>query len=70
MVFICGRNPKVSKETLEGFQNNPHFEIRYWNSLFDRTRKVYDHYRSVLEGSVDEPGFKQKRPRCSEPAHF
>jgi hypothetical protein len=60
MVFICGRDPKVSKETLEGFENNPHFEIRHWSSLFDRTRKIYEHYRAVLEGSVNDPGFKVK----------
>ena len=60
MVFICGREPKVAKTTLETFLNNPHYEIRYWNSLFGRTRQTYEHYRAVLEGSVGSPNFLGK----------
>lgn len=60
MVFICGRDPKISKQALEAFETNPYYEIRYWNQVFGRTRSVYEHYRAVLEGSVNDPAFKAK----------
>jgi hypothetical protein len=60
MVFVCGREPKISKQALEGFANNPHYEIRYWHQLFSKTRKVYEHYRAILEGSVADPSFVAK----------
>jgi hypothetical protein len=60
MVFICGREPKISRQSLDGFANNPHYEIRYWHQLFSKTRKVYEHYRAVLEGSVTDPAFAAK----------
>src|SRR5205085_2670497 len=46
--------------SLEGFNKNPHFDIRYWNTVFGRTRKIYEHYRAVLEGAVNDPGFRVK----------
>jgi len=60
MVFICGRDPKISKQQLESFESDPHYEIRYWHQLFERTRKTYEHYRVILEGSVNQPGFAAK----------
>lgn len=66
MVFICGREPQVDKEILEGFEKNPRFEIREWNGLFERTRRTYEHYRAVLEGAVDDPGFGVKTREVAE----
>jgi hypothetical protein len=60
MVFICGRAPDITTTSREGFDKNPHYEIRYWSTLFEQTRKIYEHYRAVLEGSVNEPGFRAK----------
>lgn len=60
MVFICGRDPQISQQAREGFDKNPYFEIRFWNSVFERTRQTYDHYRAVLECSVSDPNFKAK----------
>jgi hypothetical protein len=60
MVFICGRDPQISKQAREGFDKNPYFEIRFWNNVFERTRQTYDHYRAVLECSVSDPQFKAK----------
>jgi hypothetical protein len=60
MVFICGREPKISRQQLEGLQARPDFEIRCWNDLFRKTRSVYEHYRAVLEGAVDNPAFAAK----------
>jgi hypothetical protein len=60
MVFICGKVPKISPTSLKGFENNPNYEIRYWNQLFVRTRRLYEHYRAVLEGSVGDPAFAAK----------
>ncbi|NJM54632.1 MAG: hypothetical protein HC841_00710 [Verrucomicrobiae bacterium] len=60
MVFICGRNPQVSDQTMKGFQENPHFELRFWNKVFERTKSTYIHYRAILEGSVSSPDFVAK----------
>jgi hypothetical protein len=60
MVFICGREPQISPQARDGFDKNPHFEIRFWNRIFERTRRTYEHYRAVLEGSVSDPNFKAK----------
>jgi len=59
-VFICGRTPKVAAQSLEDLKRTPNFEIRFWHELFKRTRSIYEHYRAVLEGSVDEPSFLAK----------
>jgi len=60
LVFICGKRPNVSEQQMKRLKATPDFEIRYWNELFGRTRCVYEHYRAVLEGTVDEPGFGAK----------
>ena len=60
MLFIHGRDVKVSPEVLSTFEQNPNFEMREWNRLFERTRRTYEHYRAVLEGSVDDPNFAIK----------
>ncbi len=60
MVFIYGRDIKVSKDVLPTFTNNPNFEMREWNRLFEHTRRRYEHYRAVLEGSVGDPNFAIK----------
>lgn len=61
MIFICGREVKVSKEILEGYERSSNFEIRNWNRLFEHTRRTYKHYRAVLEGAVDDPDFAAKQ---------
>jgi hypothetical protein len=60
MVFICGSEPNMSEQARRRFKEMPDYEIRHWNTLFDRTRQVYEHYRAVLEGSVSDPAFKAK----------
>ncbi len=60
MVFICGSDPNIGKQSRDRFDAMSDYEIRYWSTLFDRTRQVYSHYRAVLEGSVSDPGFKIK----------
>lgn len=60
MGYICGRNPQISQQAREGFEKNPYFEIRFWNQVFARTRLTYDHYRAVLECSVNDPSFVAK----------
>ena len=70
MVFICGREPKISKQQLEGLQARPDFEIRCWNELFRKTRGVYEHYRAVLEGAVDNPGFAAKEAEVARTRHL
>jgi hypothetical protein len=60
MVFICGREPKISRVSLETFKSNAHYEIRHWHQLFSKTKSLYEHYRDLLEGSVDNPGFAAK----------
>ena len=59
MVFICGRDVKVAPGILESFEHNPNFEIRPWQ-LSSMTRNTYEHYRSLLEGSVGTSGFAAK----------
>ena len=65
MVFICGRQPQVDRDIL-GIFDNPQFERRSWNSLFERTRRTYEHYQAVLQGAVDDPGFGAKEREVAE----
>lgn len=60
-VFICGREPMMAPDLLEGIKKDPNFELREWSSLFRKTRDLYEHYRVLLEGSVAQPGFTAKK---------
>lgn len=61
MVFICGRDIKVGDDVRKTFDSNTSFEIRLWSTLFDQTRERYEHYRAVLEGTVEHRDFITKQ---------
>jgi len=60
MVFIGGREVSVTEYVKRGYDENPNFEFRLWSSLFDTTRERYEHYRAVLEGTVEHRDFDAK----------
>lgn len=70
MLFIHGRDVKVSPAVLSTFEQNPNFEMREWNRLFERTRRTYEHYRAVLEGSVEDPNFAIKEEEVRRTRHL
>ncbi len=56
-VFVCGRDPKINKDTLRNWETRSDGEIRYWGQLFGRTQRIYEHYRAVLDRAVTHKDF-------------
>ena len=57
MVLICGPVLNVSNATSRTWKNAEDREVRLWSDLFDRTKSVYEHYRSILERNITDPDF-------------
>ena len=57
MVLICGPVFNVIKTTRRAWENAEDREVRFWSDLFDRTKSVYEHYRSILERNITDPDF-------------
>lgn len=57
MVLICGPGLNVSEAQSRIWQNSDDREVRFWSELFDKTKSVYEHYRSILERNITHPDF-------------
>lgn len=59
MVLICGPRLNVIDSTSKTWEDAEDREVRLWSELFDRTKSVYEHYRSILERNITDPGFAE-----------
>ena len=59
MIMICGGEPAVSEETRKSWRERDDGDILNWHEIW-KTRRYYEHYRSVLEGDVDDNNFTTK----------
>ncbi|QDT36811.1 ATP-binding protein [Stratiformator vulcanicus] len=57
MVLVCGRNPKITPSELKLWEREENREIRFWNSICEKTKRTYSHYRALLESDIDHPDF-------------
>jgi hypothetical protein len=61
MVLVCGSAPALKPNQLQAWAERPDGEIIMWKDIYQRTKQYYEHYRAVLEGDVEAPGFNGKR---------
>ncbi|MFH5883672.1 ATP-binding protein [Halalkalibaculum sp. DA3122] len=65
-VLIFSGNINFSDSTLENTKNRPDFDIRTWDQVLSKTEHSYEHYKAVLEGDIEDPGFHSKEKEVKE----
>lgn len=60
MVLISGGDFALPESELKHWQKRDDLELRTWKDIYERTRTYYEHYRSVLQGEIENPEFKNK----------
>ncbi len=61
MVMVYGGPREVSQETLESWEKRPDGDILTWTEIYNKAKKYYEHYRSVLEGNIAHPDSLRKK---------
>lgn len=60
MVCIASDADSLSTRQRQTWSERTDGEILTWSSVYTRTRRYYEHYRSILAGDIDGPGFSDK----------
>jgi len=66
MIYGGGTDGSVSGETKKNWENRDDAELREWSSIFTATKTYYEHYRAVLEGTIEHPDFHKKIDEVSK----
>ncbi|SRR5579883_3329095 len=60
MVMICGGTIDISPGLRDAWEKRSDGDIFSWNTIYERTRRYYEHYRAVLEGETEHRDFGDK----------
>jgi len=65
MLMVCGGH-NLSAQTEENWETRPDGDIVKWSQVFERVKQRYNHYRAVLERSIDSPEFSRKEQEVAD----
>ncbi|MEV0135410.1 ATP-binding protein [Dactylosporangium sp. NPDC050688] len=65
MAFITGDRYALTSNTREVWDRRGDIELLTWGQIHGRTKLFYEHYRAILEGDVDDSGFRNKTSELS-----
>lgn len=65
-VLVYGGALNISKIATEDLNRKEYFILEPWSSVYQRSKKHYEHYRSLLEGNASDPAFRGLASEAAE----